>query len=44
MRFVVFVLTLGAASVAILYVLGDQRQPVTRTITAPVVLHDGGER
>jgi hypothetical protein len=38
LRFVVFLLTLVVLSLVILYVLGDRRQPQSRTITQEVEL------
>lgn len=38
MKFALFLLTLIVLSVALLYVLGDRRQPQTRTITQEVEL------
>jgi hypothetical protein len=38
MKFLLFLLTLIVVSVALLYVLGDRRQPQTRTITQEVEL------
>ncbi|MCQ8184378.1 hypothetical protein [Parvularcula maris] len=38
MKFAFFLLTLIILSVALLYVLGDRRQPQTRTITQEVEL------
>jgi len=39
MKFVVFLLTLLILSIAVLYVLGDRRQPVPRTMTQEVELN-----
>ena len=36
MRFFLFLVTLAILSLALLYVLGDRRQPQTRTMTEPV--------
>jgi hypothetical protein len=38
LRFVIFLLTLVVLTLALLYVLGDRRQPQTRTITQEVEL------
>lgn len=38
MRFFVFLLTLVILSLALLYVLGDRRQPQSRTITEDIDL------
>ncbi|NNU14865.1 hypothetical protein HK107_00830 [Parvularcula sp. ZS-1/3] len=38
MKFLAFLLTLVVLTVALLYVLGDRRQPQTKTITQEVEL------
>lgn len=38
MKFLLFLLTVIILSLAVLYVLGDRRQPQTRTITQEVEL------
>jgi len=43
MRFLLFLLTLAVLSVALLYVLGDRRQPQTRTITDEVEFLEPGQ-
>ena len=39
MKFAVFLLAVVVLTVALLYVLGDRRQPITRTITQEVELN-----